>query len=406
MSYSIDVFSQWSTHTSWDSLKQWLTSPQGGNLRVVDPLDKSPYAIIRYVKEHSDFNQPHVPWCRSVIIKKDGCRIVCVAPPKASKFSESDLDTVIVAEEFIDGTMINIFKENAEANPVITTRSRVGGESRFYDGGLTFGQMLKDAVENINDILPSSENPTFVSVVLQHPKNRIVKHIEKPMYYIVHKGSVNTDGTITISETTDAIQKYNLNAIRGAKNVEAWVTQQSQERGFGWQGLVLKDGNGKRWRIRSQVYETVRRIRGNESGSSERFARLRLANSVDQYVVFYPEDRETFYNLEGNLRKNTRQLLHFYKETFRTHKIQYKQLPWPYKHHVSVLHNLYKDMLRAKNESIDLAVVIRYVNGLSVDDLINMTKVHNITLKTDPVDPPETNGATVVNEATVNAEAV
>jgi hypothetical protein len=383
MSYSIDVFSQWSSHNSWDSLKIWLTSPQGGNLRVVDPLDKSPYAIIRYIKEQSDFNQPHVPWCRSVIIKKETRSIVCVAPPRASKFTESDLDSVIVAEEFLDGTMINIFRENVDALPVITTRSRIGGESRFYDGSLTFAQMLKDAVENINDILPSSDKPTFVSVVLQHPKNRIVKNIEKPTYHIVHQGSVNSDGTVTISETTETIPKYNLNAIRGAKNVEAWVTQQSQQQGFGWQGLVLKDGKGRRWRLRSQVYETVRRIRGNESGSTERFARLRLANTVDQYVVFYPEDRETFYTLEGNLRKNTRQLLHFYKETFRTHKIEYKQLPWPYKHHVSVLHNLYKDMLRAKNQFIDLPAVIRYVNGLSVEDLVNMTKVHNITLKED-----------------------
>jgi hypothetical protein len=387
MAYSIDVFSNWSSHASWASLKSWLVSSEGGSLRVVDPMDKSPYAIVRYVKGESDFTQAHVPLCRSVIVEKESRRVVCMGPPKASKFSETDLDSVTLAEEFIDGTMMNIFQESSEKPIVITTRSRIGGESRFYDDGLTFGQMLDSVVQNIADILPvaqSSETSRFVSIVIQHPTNRIVKQIEKPTFYIVHQGYVNSDGTICIEENCEknSIPKYNLNAIRGAKSVESWVTLQSQELGFGWQGLVLKDGSGRRWRIRSQVYETVRRIRGNESSSIERFARLRSARMVDQYLSFYPEDRETFYNYEGELRKNTRQLLQFYKDTFRSHKVQYKQLPWPYKHHVSCLHNLYKDILKAKNEFVDLNNVIHYVNNLAGLDLANMAKKHNTELKT------------------------
>jgi hypothetical protein len=386
MSYSIDVFSNWSSHSTWDSLKSWLTSSEGGSLRVVDPMDKSPYAIVRYVKDQSDFSQAHVPWCRSVIVEKESRRPICVGPPKASKFAENDIDSVITAEEFIDGTMLNIFQESSEKPVVITTRSRIGGESQFYEGGLTFGQMLREAVEDLKCILPeakSSETSRFVSVVLQHPNNRIVKSVEKPTFFIVHQGYANLDGTLTIEENSEMkpVPKYNLNAIRGAKSVESWITQQSQEIGFGWQGLVLKDGKGRRWRMRSQVYETVRRIRGNESSCAERFARLRASRTVEQYLSFYPEDRETFYNFEGELRKNTRQLLQFYKDTFRSHKIQYKQLPWPYKHHVSCLHNLYKDILKAKNEIVDLNNVIHYVNNMTSLDLANMAKKHNAELK-------------------------
>lgn len=386
MPYSIDVFTNWSSHSTWDSLKSWLTSSEGGSLRVVDPMDKSPYAIVRYVKEQSNFSQAHVPWCRSVIVDKASRRPVCVGPPKASKFTENDIDSVITAEEFIDGTMLNIFQESSEKPVVITTRSRIGGESQFYEGGLTFGQMLREAVEDLKSILPeerSSETSRFVSVVIQHPKNRIVKSVETPTFFIVHQGYANSDGTLTIEENCamNPVPKCNLNAIRGAKSVESWITQQSQELGFGWQGLVLKDGKGRRWRMRSQVYETVRRIRGNESSSAERFARLRSSRTVDQYLSFYPEDRETFYNFEGELRKNTRQLLQFYKDVFRAHKVQYKQLPWPYKHHVSCLHNLYKDILKAKNEVVDLNTVIQYVNTLSTIDLTNMTKKHNTELK-------------------------
>lgn len=388
MPYSIDVFSNWSSHSTWESLKSWLTSSEGGNLRVVDPADKSPYAIVRYVKGQSDFSMPHVPWCRSVIVEKESRRPVCVGPPKASKFQENDLDSAVVAEEFIDGTMLNIFQESTEKPIIITTRSRIGGESQFYEGSLTFGQMLREAVEDLSSILPnakSSETSRFASIVIQHPKNRIVKNIDKPTFYIVHQGHVNYDGSLIIEENcvNNSIPKCNLNTIRGAKSVESWITQQSQELGFGWQGLVLKDGSGRRWRMRSQVYETVRRIRGNESSSMERFARLRTSRTVDQYLSFYPEDREAFYKFEGELRKNTRQLLQFYKDVFRAHKIQYKQLPWPYKHHVSCLHNLYKDILKPKNEVVDLNTVINYVNNLTTLDLANMSKKHITELKED-----------------------
>jgi hypothetical protein len=386
MSYSIDVFSNWSSHSTWESLKSWLTSSEGGSLRVVDPMNKSPYAIVRYVKDKSNFSLAHVPWCRSVIVDKESRKPVCIGPPKASKFTENDLDSAVVAEEFIDGTMINIFQESSEKPIVITTRSHIGGQTQFYEGGLTFGQMLREAVEDLNSILPeakSSETSRFVSIVLQHPNNRIVKHVEKPTFYVVHQGYANSDGTLAIEENCliNPVPKCNINAIRGAKNVESWITQQSQELGFGWQGLVLKDGSGRRWRMRSQVYETVRRIRGNEASSIERFARLRNAHTVEQYLSFYPEDHETLYTLEGELRKNTRQLLQFYKDVFRAHKVQYKQIPWPYKHHISCLHNLYKDTLKAKNQVIDLNTVIQYVNTLNTLDLANMSKKHNTELK-------------------------
>jgi hypothetical protein len=219
--------------------------------------------------------------------------------------------------------------------------------------------------------------------------------VEKPIFYIVHQGWVFPDGRVEITEDaadfrceTSAddedgffeIPGYNLEAVRAAKTVKDWVAKQSQERGHNWQGVVLKDGKGNRWRVRSDIYETVRRIRGNESTAAERFARLRKTRTVDNYLVFYPEDRDVFYALEGRLRKNTRNLSHFYNDVFRSRTTPYHELPWPYKHHVSVLHNLFKDTLRAQGKKVDLEQVIRYVNGLGQDDLVNMLKEHKLEL--------------------------
>jgi hypothetical protein len=402
MPYTITCFRNWATdHASWESLSQWLQSEQGGKLRIVDPRNAG-YAIVRYVKGQSDFEKEHVPWCRSVVINKTTRLPVSIAPPKGKPVTNSSPNTAqsITAEEFMDGTMVNIFQDGDGETVQMATRSRVGGGGAFYQTGRTFEEMCKDALQvnhglKFDDLVQNKaveQSASFTSIVLQHPSNRIVKQIHSPTFAIVHQGLVEADGTITIEEDPakfqtkgeskgETIQTYAVASIRAAKSVVSWVAQQAQERGFGWQGVVIKDGNGNRWRIRSQVYETVRRIRGNESTHEERYARLRKARMVDQYLAFYPEDREQLYEIEGRFRKHTKQLAHLYGEVFRAKKIAYNDLPWPYKHHVSVLHNLYKDTLRKEGKKITLEEVIVYVNGLSLEDTHNMMKEHTLHKK-------------------------
>jgi hypothetical protein len=419
MPYTTDVFLSWPSFESWDALRGWLTSAEGGTLRVVEPRE-SPYALVRYVKGQSNFDLPHVAWCRSVVVEKSTRLPVSVAPPKASLLSDSSSSDAIVAEEFLDGTMMNLFDAGTQSSVYIATRSRLNADTKFYDGGPTFASMLNDAlteqgVQSLSDLLPSeaktNEYKSFTSLILQHPANRIVHTIPKASFTILHQGFVSQTGLVSIEEdsykfryvsSSDVIScttsRYNLDQIRAAKTVQTWVSDQSQKIGFGWQGLVMKDGQGRRWRVRSEVYETVRKIRGNESTNEERFARLRKNRCVDQYLAFFNEDRDTMYELEGRFRKNTKQLFQFYADVFRARSSQYHTLPWPYKHHVSVLHTQYKDVLRAQGKKVDLNEVIRYTNGLSLEDTVNMSKVHSLVPSKPKVVEP-TAATAVIPEA-------
>jgi len=398
MVYEVSVFKSWPTYASWADLKSWLVSADGGLLRVVEPPNSS-YAVVRYNKQKSNFSLEHVRWCRSVIVHKDSRLPVCVAPPMASPLTDNSVNEATVAEEFVDGTMLNVFHAACDDSATVATRSRLGGDKSFYAGGMSFRAMFDDAmatqgVASFGDMLPKDGFHRFTSVVLQHPLNRIVKKYDKASFAIVHQGWVAADGSVSIEEDAanfnyvssnenddSEIQPYNLESIRAAKTDKSWVSAQAQERGLGWQGLVLKDGKGSRWRIRSDVYETIHGLRGNESTQEERYSRLRKSRSVDQYLAFYPEDTELFYKLEGLLRKNTRQLSYFYSDVFRSRKVQFYELPWPYKHHVSVLHNYYKNVLRASKKHVDLNEVVTYVNSLNLEDTANMLKEHKLDLK-------------------------
>lgn len=398
MPYQVNVFTSWPSFSSWSDLKTWLVSKEGGSLRVVEP-PSSAYALVRYVKGTSDFNLPHVMWCRSVIVHKESRLPVSVAPPKALPMTDSAVNEATLAEEFVDGTMMNVFHAANDEAVNVATRSRLGADKNFYQGSLSFRDMLQEAmtnqgVSNLSDILLTTGLHQFTSVVVQHPVNRIVKRVEKAAFVILHQGFVNADGTVVIEEdaqyfnctstlTDDGteIQPYNIESLRNARTVKDWVTQQSREREFGWQGVVLKDGNGRRWRERSDIYEAVRHLRGNESTAETRYARLRLSKNVNQYLAFYAEDHDAFYSLEGRLRKNTRNLFTFYCDTFRGRKTNFYELPWPYKHHVSVLHNYYKNELRPATKKMTLDNVIHYVNSLNFDDLSNMLKEHSLELR-------------------------
>ena len=388
MSYSLDVFTTWASYGSWDALKAWLQSRDGGSLRTVEPRD-SDLVLIRYTKGVSDFNKAHVRWCRSVVFNKTTLRVVSVAPPKASELSDTfDTSNYTVAEEFVDGTMVNIFSDSTLGCVDVATRSRLGGNNQFYANGPTFRSMLDDALSedgaSLVDLLPvltENNQNRFTSIVLQHPQNRVVKSVSNPAYFVIHKGSVLSDGTIRIVEMEGdffprktSVPQYNLSAVLAVPTLRQWVVQQSQESGYEWQGLVLKDGEGNRWRVRSEVYETVRRLRGNESLPEERFARLRKMRTLDQYLNFFPEDRQTLYQLEGVFRENTRRLHGFYVSTFITRKSQYHDLPWPFKYHVSVLHNLYKDMLKPHGKKMTMEEVVRYANRLDAKDTTNLAK--------------------------------
>ena len=92
------------------------------------------YTIVRYDKKmlNHDIRQTSGLF-RSVIIK-DG-KVVCFSPPKSeiyNKFVTDNMDNVgaVTAEEYIEGTMINMFWTGTEWE--IATRSSVGGKVAFF----------------------------------------------------------------------------------------------------------------------------------------------------------------------------------------------------------------------------------------------------------------------------------
>jgi len=329
--------------------------------------------IIRYNKK-----LPENMHYRSVIQDISSGNIVCIAPSKSVEFHE-DMYNNIMAEEFIDGTMINLFWD--EVDWQIATRSCVGGYNRFYDGK-TFRCMFLEALpdeSNLDNLPKTSENnlPLVYSFVLQHVDNRIVAPIQDNKVYLVELFEINNmddHANINIinlreNEFAKRIIKehsflrpklYHLNCnetnIRLLKETYA-----GDKTPYMIQGIVFKNMDlGLRAKYRNPNYEIVRKLRGNQAKKLYRFLELNKDEKVLEYLRYYSEEWDLFVSYQDIWQKYIKQLHTHYVDCYILHNNGIKSYPYKYKVHMYKLHEIYKET----KEKTTLVKVEQYMQSL------------------------------------------
>lgn len=382
MSYTIDTFKNLcSQYSSWSSLETFLSSPEGGNLRIVGT---GRYRVLRYVKGQTNMKLAHSNWMRSVVWDTEANKPVCVAPPKAYKNAVPTGETLKI-QDFLDGTMVNAFITKDEPSTLqIASRTQLGASGTFYSEK-TFGELFDEAVlqmgyssrNDLCSILPkptSDDVATFFSFLLQHPEHRVVSRPRNAKLFIIHMGSVKENGDVEIKEeiTKDspfaqfAIPAYPMTGFRKEADLESFFKGMIESKGWFFQGLTFKDGKGQRWRMRNPNYLYLRGLRGSEATDVERFLRLRHEGKVVEYLKHYSEERQTFWDLEQQLRGSTKLVFDSYCEVHKSHNKKLADLPKSVQPCVFRLHSYYLSDLKPKNESIKMKDAVEVVNKMPI----------------------------------------
>lgn len=356
------------------------------------------YHIIRYNKPliTSD-NYDTSGWFRSVIHKNG--KMVCFAPPKSMdymSFKEKVDLSMISIEEYVEGTMINMFWSGKEWE--IATRSSVGGKVSFFvNTQKTFRQMFLEAI-NYNetgtetDFFTSLEkipHNTCLSFVLQHPDNRIVVPFEKPSIYLVKAYTISEDYIVrevnlsTISQKLPNWIRYSNKNQYSLQEVESILQDGSVHFTYTKVGLVLygvdkTTGNVVRTKIRNTNYEYVRKLRGNQPKLQYRYLMLRKENKIKEYLTFYPEHKGVFNTFRNNVHTFTHSLYRQYVSCFIHKQNPLKTFSMKYRTHMYKLHELYI----MNKKKITLVCVMEYVNNLHPTLLMHSINYRN---HTDPV---------------------
>jgi len=358
-------------YPDWPSLQQYLESDACGNMRILDKSDNG-LCIIRHDKGSTDRHFRSVVW--DTIQNKP----VCIAPskPADTEFPYDTLQDAIVAgavcEEFFDGFMINCFRRAGDPQLYITSRSKLDASGRFYSSK-TFRQLFMEAYinsylysEHVQDnealiqgdyaFLPgpdvsSGETARFYSFLVQHKDNHIVDPITVNCVKLIHIGVVLADGTIDMREhfmefrgepnVVPFFPTIQYGSEDGQTTIKDWISIIFKQRSYTFQGVVIKDLMGNRWRFRSDKYTAVRALRGNTASHIDRYAQLYTQNLTQMYLQYYPEDAFTFSFHSFYMNTITNNMYYAYVDLYIRKTITARQIDKMYHPHLYALHGQY-----------------------------------------------------------------
>jgi hypothetical protein len=215
---------------------------------------------------------------------------------------------------------------------------------------------------------PKEENgeiAVFHSFVVQHRENRIVTPITLNRVVLLHKGVVFSDGSIRFQEGFPVFQGESnlpnlLEAVEESMSVAEWITAYSNQRGWEFQGIVLKDGFGNRWRFASEKYKCIKSLRGNHSGHVERFSELYTQNLTTMYLQYYPEDGFQFSFHSYYMDTLIQTTYGYYIGLHITRTLTLANIDRMYHPHLYALHGIYLSKMRPVHGKISLADVHIY----------------------------------------------
>lgn len=348
------------------------------------------YKVVRYDKNFLNIDLiPTYGLCRSVILNCNN-DVVGFAPPKSipcdefiKKYSEDTRG--IIAEEFIEGTMINVFWDNSiglTGGWEISTRNTVGATSSFYKGhqSKTFRDMFLEAATECGLVLDNLEKDKCYSFVLQHPENRIVVPFKHPQLYLVAVYSIhNEEHEGSSAVYVDVFDSQDFRDIFFALNTTVMFPKvykfekysdlidefASMNTAYSVVGVVLHNKEtGERAKIRNPVYEQVRNLRGNQPKLQYQYLCLRKEGKVGEFLKFYPENKKDFSGFRDQVHLFTNTLFANYISCYVKKEKPLIEFSEQYRTHMYNIHQKYLNELREQKLFVSNAVVQKYVNEL------------------------------------------
>lgn len=356
-----------------------LTSLIGQDDNRIKTQTMNAYTVRRYDKKAlSPETVSTYGLCRSVITDADN-NIVAFSPPKSLPFDDFVAkypDTSrIVATEFVEGTMINVFWSNGDWE--IASRSNVGATNGFTK---TFRDMFYDAMNACNLVLNTLPKEFSYSFVLQHPDNRIVVPIGKPQLYLIavysyHQGSIDNQGTVvkhrTIVKSHDLSDfpefnatTVNVPAVYDLTTYEDFA-EKTKTLDYTYLGVMLTNpATGERTKIRNPNYEKVRHLKGNHPKLQYQYLCLRKSGKISQYLHYYPESNKEFAGFRDKVHEFTRKLRDNYISCYIRKERPLMEYSDEYRTHMYSLHQIYKNNLKPNGKILVFEDVVNYVNEL------------------------------------------
>lgn len=320
------------------------------------------YEILNYDAKMVQKDNTEVFKYRSVVIDPENNHLLCVSPCKSAtlesflniekenasfegeriRFTQGQTVEKWVADEMIEGTMINLFYDNRLGGWEISTRGAIGGKywfyrteySNSYPNQKTFYEMFMEALrqdnnQTLNEIGLICDLPKCYcySFVLQHPENHIVYQIREPKLYLVgvyecinHTSSGtpclydietrkwNEQPRMKYLNThSDAVQHIfvdwlssgvlYLPKVYEAYDVDELRMLHCNELKFSMpMGIMITNiHTGERWALENSRYQSLKELRGNNPNLQYHFFVLNRIGKTHDFIRVFPHYSKLFH---------------------------------------------------------------------------------------------------------------
>jgi hypothetical protein len=315
------------------------------------------------------------------------------------------LDQELVGEEFIDGTLIGMFYDTYSSQWRIHTRSTLDAVCRYYSPTKTFATMFEEATAYYNrDAL----NMSFCySFVLQHPENRIVVPVAKPTVFTIQVGEITDKGTFRIVPEYPSmfglIPKPVFLADKTTSQLYDLVNMHWSPFKHKIQGVMIKNNQGQRWKLRTPEYNRVRKLRGNSPRRDYIWLDLWRTGAMPEYASLFPEELATADATVNRWKLATADVHHYYTDVFKARTLGRESIPVKYRPLVYGLHTLYTQTLKPIGQTITWKTILQYMNERDTAQKLFVLnwdfRQANTVQTTIPIEAPVSVGTEVKVEA-------
>jgi hypothetical protein len=286
---------------------------------------------------------------RSVIVNNKN-NVVCVSPAKS--IPENLVDQNFSAEEFVEGTMINVFFDHELNQWEIATRGTVGGHARFYTHSGSFKELFFDACEQNNfqlDMLPTEYCYSFV---LQHPENQFVKFVGHPKLYLVDVFEL-VDGKYKyvsfyrkfhfVPKSIRYPRLYKEKSLEDLKELYANPVKTN----YDVMGFVLKNhATGDRYKCRNPNHSYAISLKENQPNEFLLYRSLCQKKKFREFLSYFPHSRAKFDDFHYYVAFVQQKMLESYYSCFVHKTAQLSDFYNPVKNSLYHLHKIYLEQLK------------------------------------------------------------
>ena len=350
-------------------------------------LDNCEYKILKYNKNCLNLNNVHQEGLiRSVILIND--KLVCFSLPKSldiSSFLNNNTEKDCIAEEFVEGTMINLYYNFELNNWEIATKSCIGGNIKYFKDQPTFKELFFDICKELNINLNEFNVKYSYNFVMQHPDNKFILPIKEKRLYLIAIFEIDKE-----EYKVKEIPKIKYSELNLPKNLcfpyahyinnfqELLDYYCSMNTNILVMGIVIRNINGDRIKIRNPNYEYLKNLKGNNPKLQYQFLTLYKNNKIKEYLYYFPENREKFDIYKKILYQFTDTLYQNYINCYITHTQELKDFPFQFRNHMFNLHQIYLTNKNSEQDNfyINKKIVITYINSLDESYLLYSLNYH------------------------------